>query len=132
MSAGVPVIALDAPGAREVVHDRQNGRLLSSLDVTAFTEALRWASSLDGAERPRLIEGARETAECFSMERCAARALALYESVLSSERVAREQEEDNAWLAALRVIETEWQLWVNFAKAATVAVSEPANNDAAA
>ena len=43
MCAGIPVIALDAPGAREVVRDEVNRRLLMSEDVASYADALSWA-----------------------------------------------------------------------------------------
>ncbi|HSL91226.1 MAG TPA: glycosyltransferase, partial [Candidatus Limnocylindrales bacterium] len=42
MAAGVPVVAVDAPGVREIVRDGENGRLLPRVDREAFGEALRW------------------------------------------------------------------------------------------
>ena len=36
MAAGLPVVALDAPGAREVVRDMHNGRLLTQATPAAF------------------------------------------------------------------------------------------------
>src|SRR5690606_35049252 len=44
MAAGAPVVALDAAGAREVVADRVNGRLLADADPKAFATALRWVA----------------------------------------------------------------------------------------
>lgn len=48
MAAGVPVIALAAPGADEVVRDGENGCLLAENDEAGFADALRAM-----AERPR-------------------------------------------------------------------------------
>jgi len=72
MAAGVPVVAIDAPGAREVVRDGVNGRLLPSQNARSFTQALEWFAAREHPER--LQQAARETAEKFSMGRCAARA----------------------------------------------------------
>src|SRR5690606_26560960 len=44
MAAGVPVVALDAAGAREVVADGKNGRLLPTADPRAFAEGLAWVA----------------------------------------------------------------------------------------
>jgi glycosyltransferase involved in cell wall biosynthesis len=54
MAAGVPVVALNAPGAREVVRDGVNGRLVPRSDAEDFREALRWIAELGPGERRRL------------------------------------------------------------------------------
>ena len=41
MAAGLPVVALDASGVREVVKDKKNGRLLFDDTVPAFAAALQ-------------------------------------------------------------------------------------------
>jgi glycosyltransferase involved in cell wall biosynthesis len=122
MAAGIPVVAVDAPGVREVVVDGHNGRLLPTLDPREFSSALSWVASLSPAERRNLEDSARETAGCFSMTRCAARALKLYESLLGSGH-DRRQVEDSLWASALRLIETEWELWVNRVHAAGAALT---------
>ena len=78
MASGLPVVALDAPGVREVVRDRHNGRLLQDATAEDFSDALLWVSDLDDAEYRALIRGARETAEDFSMHRSAEKALRCY------------------------------------------------------
>ncbi|MEE4278429.1 MAG: glycosyltransferase [Halieaceae bacterium] len=79
MAAGLPVVALDASGVREVVRDHVNGRLLPS-DATeaAFAGTLGELSKLPPKERSRLVRGARSTAADYAMDRCADKALAAY------------------------------------------------------
>ena len=117
MAAGVPAIAIDAPGVREVVIDGQNGRMLSSENRRSFVAALRWAMNQSPAQRQALQQAARARAAEFSLTRTADRALALYESLIA--RAARAKTTENsAWEATLRLIEAEWQLWSNLAQAA--------------
>ncbi|WP_308367211.1 MULTISPECIES: glycosyltransferase [unclassified Microbulbifer] len=82
MAAGVPVIALDANGTREVVRDGENGRLLPRQHSGDFVDALQWLRDLPLSERRKLHEQALRTAEDFSMESCAERALQLYRPLL--------------------------------------------------
>lgn len=81
MASGLPVVALDASGVREVVRDRHNGRLLKDATAEDFSAALRWVLDLDDGDYRALIRGARETAEAFSMSRSAEKALRCYESL---------------------------------------------------
>lgn len=105
MAAGVPVVAIDAPGTREVVRDRINGRLLFSETVDDFAAALAWAA---GA-RDTLRAGALETAGGFSIDRTGERALALYRELMqgSHTRAARDH---GAWSEVRRRLREEWRL----------------------
>jgi glycosyltransferase involved in cell wall biosynthesis len=124
MAAGVPVVALDGPGVRDVLRDGVNGRLVQAGDAAQFAAALAWIARQSDDERGRLISGARQTAERFSMPRQAGRALALYESLVRA--TANDTEESRSlWLRACRRLEAEWELWSNAAQAAGRAL-EPA------
>ena len=78
MASGLPVVALDASGVREVVRDRHNGRLLQDATAEDFSDALLGVCDLDDKDYRALIRGARETAEAFSMRRSAEKALRCY------------------------------------------------------
>ncbi|GAB6067416.1 glycosyltransferase family 4 protein [Methylothermus subterraneus] len=122
MAAGVPVVALDAPGVREVVEDRANGRLLAGEDTAAFSAALEWVFALPPPQRQALKEAARRTAERFSLPRTAARALACYRRLLASQRLPHPQAEDEAWEQLLRRIRIEWEIVRQMAEAAGIAL----------
>ena len=109
MAAGVPVVALDAPGPREVVVDHHNGRLLYSETVEEFSSALEWVASLPSEKIHKLKESSENTAEEFSMERLATKASNIYENLRKNTFVHR-HEEYNAWNSALRLIKTEWDV----------------------
>lgn len=117
MAAGVPVVALDAPGAREVVVDGRNGRLLAKPSVRRFAAAVADLLEASPAERQALSSEARATAERFSMPRCAEKALAHYADLLA--KTPREKSfEDSPWEATLRWLEREWELWSNLVRSA--------------
>ncbi len=84
MAAGVAVVAIDAAGAREIVRDRLNGRLLPSPEVTSFKEALAWVVSRGKSEARALRSVARTTARSFSLDVVADRALAAYEAIIDN------------------------------------------------
>src|SRR5690606_19584670 len=80
MAAGLPVVALDAPGAREVVEDGVNGCLLHGATPAAFGAALGRIAALEPEARHAMTQAALATAAAFSMPRCADKALACYAS----------------------------------------------------
>lgn len=109
MAAGVPVVALDAPGVREVMQDARNGRLVSIEGVREFRAALRWVSQLSAPQRRAMSEAAVATAKTFSIERCAERALDLYVQVRALYRWTRPRDKRH-WGRALRRLQTELSL----------------------
>jgi glycosyltransferase involved in cell wall biosynthesis len=121
MAARVPVVALDASGVREVVSDRRNGRLLTSENVEDFASALRWLVSLPAEDLQHLEQGARETAEAFSLDRSADKSLAHYRDLREQAFVHRHEAYD-IWAAAGRLIETEWDLLKGVTRAAGAAL----------
>jgi glycosyltransferase involved in cell wall biosynthesis len=81
MAAGNPVIALDAPGVREMIEDGRNGRLLSTdASPEAFAEALEEMVA-DPGRRETMAREARKTADSVSRTNCARRVADLYETV---------------------------------------------------
>lgn len=121
MAAGVPVIAIKAPGVKEVIKDRQNGRLLPSENEGEFVSALGAFSAFPAMERESFSGHARKTAQNFSMEKKARQALSIYESLLRKKRTRRKRR-DNIWETATRRVKAEWDLAANLAKATTGAV----------
>lgn len=133
MAAGVPVVAIDAPGAREVLIDGTNGRLLPNEDKNSFAEALAWVADMDSEAYRRISQAALERAQEFSMDAMSDRALSLYESVRTQNGLPQ-AEEGSAWETALEEIETERQIIANAAEAAGAAVglsdTDPGPNNA--
>ncbi len=117
MAAGVPVVAIDAPGVREVVRDGYNGRLQRREDVDDFVAALAGVRDLGPTGGARLREGARETAERFSIERTARQALALYAELIRAGAAGRPVAQSR-WASARRRLAEEWKIVKNIATAA--------------
>lgn len=117
MAASVPVVAVDAPGVREVVTDGVNGRLLPENDAAAFVDALNWVADRPAAEAAALRTEARRTAEDNSMPRCADKALAAYRENLARSHAERPREEE-AWARTQRLLQGEWELIAGMADAA--------------
>jgi 1,2-diacylglycerol 3-alpha-glucosyltransferase len=121
MAAGTPVVALDASGVREVVRDGVNGRLLPRENLADFASALAWVAGLSAEEKRRLAEGIARTADEFSMPRTAAKTLSLYESLVRK-KPFRKSIEQSPWTSARKLIEEEWKIVRNIARAAGTAV----------
>jgi glycosyltransferase involved in cell wall biosynthesis len=120
MAAGLPVVAVDAPGAREVLRDGENGILLPTPDGAQFTAALARLAALPHREFRAYQTAARRTAREFSMDRTARKALALYKQLLQNTSVTGLRD-DSIWTSAAEWFRTEWNLLRNVAEAATAA-----------
>jgi 1,2-diacylglycerol 3-alpha-glucosyltransferase len=107
MAAGLPVVAIDAPGVREVVVDGENGRLLPEDDVGAMAEALV-ALAAPGLRRP-LAEAALETAADYDEGRCAERSLAVYRRAIAGGG-SFTHDDESGWERVRHRLEAEWQM----------------------
>jgi glycosyltransferase involved in cell wall biosynthesis len=115
MATGKPVVALDAPGVREVVIDGYNGRLLTSEREEDFAAALGQIDSASSLERRQLEAAARETAQQFSMDRCGRGLVRLYDNLVSQQ--PHEPKDESSWHHAMEEIKAEWELLKNMAGA---------------
>ncbi|OGV81115.1 MAG: glycosyl transferase family 1 [Lentisphaerae bacterium RIFOXYA12_64_32] len=122
MAAGLPVVALDAPGVREVVKDGKNGRLLQDPTPAAFSAALQWMAELAPGPMRDLRKAALDTAEAFSISRTTDKALAGYASI-KARPPAGASEDARDWEDVFSWVETEWEILKGFAGACGAAMS---------
>ena len=122
MAAGLPVVAVDAPGAREVVVDGYNGYLLPTVDVAAFAAALRNVMALNRQQRMVWTQAVANTARRYSLERSVDAALRVYRA-LEANQSGRRAEAHEPWQANIRRIKAEWELLKGVAQAAGAAAS---------
>lgn len=116
MAAGVPVVALKAPGAGEVVHDKENGRLVTAEDIRALSRAYAWVASRDSEQMARLIGGARDTADAFSMSRSAETALTHYRSLIQAPAAEHSRTREKGLEQVMTRIKTEWDIIKSMAR----------------
>lgn len=116
MAAGTPVVAVDASGVRDIVSDKINGRLVANENEEEFSQALAWVFDRSPSERKKLIDGAKETAKNYSVERSATKALGVYEG-LKAEETTRLKLKKRELFPFLQYVNAEWDLFSNFAKA---------------
>lgn len=109
MAAGLPVVALDANGVREVISDYRNGRLLHEESIKVFVSALQWMAGLPAEQVRELERAAHETAEAFSMSRSAEQALACYTKLRDRISADRSEQEEH-WRHLLDLTKVEWEI----------------------
>lgn len=123
MAAGVPVIALDASGVREVVDDCVNGCLLFEENVRAFTRELSQFCRMTPETRKRLTANAVKTAEGFTLKNSVSKLLLLYER-LKKERVSKRTRDESVWKKSIEHIKMEWDLFSNISSAVGDAIQK--------
>lgn len=119
LAAGTPVIAIDAPGARDVVCDSTNGRLVQENDESQFIDALSWHFGLEKEEKDRLRQNARNAAQDYSHDNCVKKLIAVYQKIK-----AREEQDQTEWRHIMNRIKTEWDLLKNVTEASENALLE--------
>lgn len=124
MAAGVPVIALDANGSREVVRDGINGRLIMHEDQGEFIAAMKSLYALSAEQRHKLSRAALETAQDFSMENCAKRALDLYAPLLK-QNWPLDDSLYAQWMRLRNLIGAQWEILEGVTGAAGAALTPP-------
>jgi len=116
MAAGTPVVAIDAPGVRELLIDTENGRLLVVEEVSSFVEALEWVAQLTAAQSEILRQKAYHTAEQLSLENCVQKMITLYSTCISAESSVP-QITESLWQKARKRINTEFKILKNYGHA---------------
>jgi len=114
MAAGTPVVALDAPGAREVVRDGENGCLLPA-DATEQDFSAALADLMDDLPEKKAAWEARalETANAFSRKACTQRLINLYQDLTDefNQKTSHQNTgEMEPWDTVLRGVQAEWDL----------------------
>lgn len=117
MMAGVPVVALDAPGVREVVEDNANGRLLAqTASEMQFAEELAAFALLPVSQKEKMAENARITAKKFSLDSCNKQMITIYEH-LRGRKAKATAGDKYEWQSMVRGLATEMKIFGNYANA---------------
>jgi glycosyltransferase involved in cell wall biosynthesis len=123
MAAGVPVIALEAPGVREIIKDQYNGCMLNTENIFRFALTLEEMHDLSKERFQAYKHAAVETAGQFSRDSSVTATLKLYEQLCTMERKSR-QLNYNTWDSIRRIVKQEWEIWVNRISAGIEALSD--------
>ncbi len=126
MAAGVPVVALDAPGVREVVQDGSNGFMLHEENIQSFANALGIIRNMSLKKREAFSEVAKQTAEMFSINISASKLLDVYEK-LEMHNIAERNKYHSTWEKSIEQIKVDWELIANFTSAVEDALIDSTN-----
>ncbi len=118
MAAGLPVVALQAPGSRDIVRDGENGYLVRDDDKVAFAGAISRLLEQPRSARRALGDAAVRTAEGRGTALCAQRALRLYDQLIARS-AAGSPVETGRWNWVGRRLQAEVDLWSAGAEAAS-------------
>lgn len=123
MAAGVPVIALDGPGVRDIVIDHQNGRLIPQESLEAYETALQSCHDQRFSSDYHLPANARKTAQEFSMTHSTNKLIQLYES-LQEIKKTNPSRRPGLWNLLKQRIRIEWELLKNLSQATATALTK--------
>jgi glycosyltransferase involved in cell wall biosynthesis len=84
LAAGVPVVATEVGGVRELIEHETNGLLTPPADPKAMADAIERVLTDEVSAAARSREGRKRVLEDFAPETYSARLLELYEQVLDS------------------------------------------------
>ena len=121
MAAGTPVVAIDAPGVREVVKDNVNGKLLLNPSSEDFSSTIAFMANLSQEHKNKYSREAKNTADEFSLTRSVDKALACFEDLRKHSLEHRDQDY-HMWSHALNLIESEWEHLKEFTSAAEASI----------
>ncbi|MFV8782764.1 glycosyltransferase [Microbulbifer sp. SA54] len=131
MAAGIPVVALDASGCREVVEDRINGRLVLKHGERDLIAALQWVLDQPEDVRAKLRVEALKTANRYSLENCASAALGHYQSLVH-QHWPLDDSLYAQWMRLRNMIGAQWEIIEGVTGAASAALEQShnvSNND---
>jgi glycogen synthase len=123
MAAGLPAVALDASGVREVVRNGENGFLLPARTPAKVFARHLGRLQAEPALRKKFTRAARRTADEFSQEHCAKLALRFYEKIRRATRRRRLLTEVNPLGTLLDRVAIEWNLLAQKAQSVISALS---------
>lgn len=122
MVTGVPVIALDAPGARDVITDGQNGYLLpGGASVQDFTDALCTFAKLGGSEIQKLRASAISTSGDYTQDATVQKTADLYKLIISRHSNLNTRE-TSSWEDTRKSLTDQWNILGNLANAVSQAI----------
>jgi glycosyltransferase involved in cell wall biosynthesis len=123
LAAGVPVVAIDAPGVREVIKNRVNGRLIQKEEQKRFIEALKWSLSQPKEQLKIIKQHAKKSAEEYSIRNCTVRVLKVYKRLITKNISSLQYH--SSWRHFEDTIKADWDIIWNLIKASEAGIFPP-------
>jgi len=108
LAAGVPLVALEARGSRDIIQDGVNGLLVNEHEPERLAEAI--CRCLDN--KANLVKGIPDTLAPFLLKNTVSKTEALYARLHEAGR-GDYPLEDSRWEGIVRTIQEEWSIWKN-------------------
>ena len=121
LAAGVPVVAIDAPGVREVIKNNVNGRLIPKQDQKKFIEALEKCLNLSASHFKILKQRACQSAKEYSIRNSTVRMLKVYKHLVTKNQ-SSSYKYKSTWQNLGDRIKTDWDIIWNVVKAGEAGV----------
>jgi glycosyltransferase involved in cell wall biosynthesis len=115
MAAGVPIIAVDAPGARDVIQNEENGKIIATDDEQRFIQALSWHYEMAPQAKDRIQQNALTTAKEYSHGHCVNKLIDVYTS--SASQKIKPSSDTKGWTKIMNRVKAEWDLLKNITEA---------------
>lgn len=126
MAADSPVVALDAPGVRDVVKDGENGRLIEEENLEAFA-----CAALEVLGNPtKFRDGLQRTVDAFSLDTTTAQLVTLYERLVAQGRRGGTAVDESPLGEVQRRLQVELDLWRNRVDSVVVAITSEGAKEA--
>jgi 1,2-diacylglycerol 3-alpha-glucosyltransferase len=113
MACGVPVVALDAPGVRDVMQDGITGYLVDGPDPERMAAAIERIATWSAAERGQITAGLSATVQEFTRDRSVKRLCDLYE-MLCIKRALQGTPDEGVLANVMRRLREEYRLVANW------------------
>jgi glycosyltransferase involved in cell wall biosynthesis len=113
MAAGVPVVALEAAGVREVVENGINGFIIKDENEEVFANALVKMSLLSKNVKFDFQYAARNTAEEFNISKFTLKITEVYKKLNEIKNTSFVRDE-SMWRNAIEQMKAEWSILANF------------------
>lgn len=110
LSTGIPVVALDAPGTREVLQDGVNGRRVDQPTESAMSKGLQWVRDAYHRDEDTFRKQVIDTVTSFSRERSVEQMLDVYAQVVSP-KSRPSRPDPGTWRTLMNRVAREWDIW---------------------